>query len=441
MLKTNFRKQKGITLIALVITIIVLLILAGVSIVMLAGENGILTQVQTAKEKTEKASLIEKVQVDILGEQVTENGSGISVGALQIILNKYFTNVPTDANDISTDIQLSAKEEYGGYDNIKLSDIYNGKITGVISIPEGLEVGTTVSYSPIGTYDRFNENYSGNSGNPAQLSSAPGQAYNISKWKVFEINDTTGEVTLVPEHSTDNLGTGTVCFNGAQGYNNAVKLLNDACDALYGQPENNKISARSINIEDIERKMKSTALTTVRNNNGYENQVANAYTDNNSFYPNIYVKEILHGLNGGKSPTGIKMSEQTGELIEPNENGATNGHLQGTNLKPTQTYWYADNSFMQDAFNSSENGVNYYNLLIPDGTDTTYWVASRCVNTNQDYYCYFDVSCISVGEMNAFSVYGSYDGDGSPDFYGLFPIVSLSFELISINDSGEFEVK
>ena len=38
------RNQKGITLIALVITIIVLLILAGVSIAMLTGNNGILTQ-------------------------------------------------------------------------------------------------------------------------------------------------------------------------------------------------------------------------------------------------------------------------------------------------------------------------------------------------------------------------------------------------------------
>ncbi len=44
--------EKGITLIALVITIIILLILAGVSIAMLTGQNGILTQVQKAKTET-----------------------------------------------------------------------------------------------------------------------------------------------------------------------------------------------------------------------------------------------------------------------------------------------------------------------------------------------------------------------------------------------------
>ena len=53
MLEKN--KQKGITLIALVITIIVLLILAGVSISMLTGENGILNQASKAAVQTEIA--------------------------------------------------------------------------------------------------------------------------------------------------------------------------------------------------------------------------------------------------------------------------------------------------------------------------------------------------------------------------------------------------
>ena len=52
--------QKGITLIALVITIIVLLILAGVSIAMLTGQNGILTQAQNSKTVTENKSAEEK---------------------------------------------------------------------------------------------------------------------------------------------------------------------------------------------------------------------------------------------------------------------------------------------------------------------------------------------------------------------------------------------
>ena len=61
MLKTN----KGITLIALVITIIVLLILAGVSIAMLTGENGILTRANDASDDSKRAEIADKVNMAI----------------------------------------------------------------------------------------------------------------------------------------------------------------------------------------------------------------------------------------------------------------------------------------------------------------------------------------------------------------------------------------
>lgn len=57
------RNQRGITLIALVITIIVLLILAGVSIAMLTGENGILTRATDARDDTVTAEAVEKINM------------------------------------------------------------------------------------------------------------------------------------------------------------------------------------------------------------------------------------------------------------------------------------------------------------------------------------------------------------------------------------------
>ena len=53
--------EKGITLIALVVTRIVLLILAGISISMLTGENGILTKTNVAKESTELSTYKEEL--------------------------------------------------------------------------------------------------------------------------------------------------------------------------------------------------------------------------------------------------------------------------------------------------------------------------------------------------------------------------------------------
>ena len=67
--------NKGITLIALVITIIVLLILAGVSIAMLTGQNGILNQATNAKTETAKAEAIERINMELSALQASVLGS------------------------------------------------------------------------------------------------------------------------------------------------------------------------------------------------------------------------------------------------------------------------------------------------------------------------------------------------------------------------------
>ena len=63
--------DKGITLIALVITIIVLLILAGVSISFVSGDNGIIKKSQAAKLNTEQANIVEQLQL-IISEKMME---------------------------------------------------------------------------------------------------------------------------------------------------------------------------------------------------------------------------------------------------------------------------------------------------------------------------------------------------------------------------------
>ena len=63
MKKSEKQRNNGITLIALVITIIVLLILAGVTIATLTGENGILTRAQEAEVETRGATVEERVNL------------------------------------------------------------------------------------------------------------------------------------------------------------------------------------------------------------------------------------------------------------------------------------------------------------------------------------------------------------------------------------------
>ena len=71
-MKTKRIRQKGITLIALVITIIVLLILAGVSIATLTGQNGLLTKAQTAGEETEIEGLEEEIKLAVQSSKISD---------------------------------------------------------------------------------------------------------------------------------------------------------------------------------------------------------------------------------------------------------------------------------------------------------------------------------------------------------------------------------
>ena len=132
----NITKQKGITLIALVITIIVLLILAGVSIAMLTGQNGILTQAQNASTQTEIAEAKEKAQMDIMSWQSErlENGQDATLNdetIKTILTGKDYVKELKDTSFISTK----------GDHEIQYSDLYtNGNNQGGGTANAGEEV-------------------------------------------------------------------------------------------------------------------------------------------------------------------------------------------------------------------------------------------------------------------------------------------------------------
>ena len=81
-------KERGITLIALVVTIIVLIILAGVSINMLVGENGIINMAQRAKEGTTNATITSEEQMNVLVDEMNQKlPEGIEEGTTNISIN------------------------------------------------------------------------------------------------------------------------------------------------------------------------------------------------------------------------------------------------------------------------------------------------------------------------------------------------------------------
>ena len=108
------RNNKGITLIALVITIIVLLILAGVSIAMLTGNNGILSQATKATSETQVGAAEEAIKLAVANiiaenEGTPEGGytSDLFTAAINKINTDYnFTPSQTGSDDSLTDITV-----------------------------------------------------------------------------------------------------------------------------------------------------------------------------------------------------------------------------------------------------------------------------------------------------------------------------------------------
>ena len=91
------KNERGITLIALVVTIVVLLILAGVSISMLTGENGIINQANDAKEATEQAKIEEKVDLAV-NSLISKNNGNTNNITPQMIADEI--NKTENRNDV-----------------------------------------------------------------------------------------------------------------------------------------------------------------------------------------------------------------------------------------------------------------------------------------------------------------------------------------------------
>lgn len=99
------KNRKGITLIALVITIIVLLILAGVTIATLTEENGILNQAGKAKEKNVQAEIDEKIKLAVMSVKV--NSDTLDEVAREQLKEELMQLAPNaKTNDIDSDLEI-----------------------------------------------------------------------------------------------------------------------------------------------------------------------------------------------------------------------------------------------------------------------------------------------------------------------------------------------
>lgn len=248
-MKTKRTRQKGITLIALVITIIVLLILAAVSIATLTGQNGILTRADDAKRENEIALVKEQARLDIsnyIAEKL-ENGEDSIVNTpekVQEILeaanqnneNKYYKGFTETGITTPSGYEVTYEELYTtgssgeGTTSKTVEDLVVGdKVyydTGNISIGNQGIIECTVLYDKA-----YNE--------------AKGTNYGIQIISSDVIKNSEGTAVTVPLGYNDNTVDGSDNFEKAKNsYNNALKRLYEEAQKYLN--ETYAISARCV---------------------------------------------------------------------------------------------------------------------------------------------------------------------------------------------------
>lgn len=244
-MKKSLKASNGITLIALVITIIVLLILAGISISMLSGDNGILQRATDAKVKTEKAQIIENAQTDILGQQAENKGTNITKKQLVEILNTYFkptakTSIP-DEISTTNDIELTTIDEKY---KINLSQIYKGSF-------EVEQVKWTYNHD---TQTVTNGTVTLNIGDYIKDTENTIEGFN-GQWRV--LGEESGQLLLVTANYADfsgsvgSEGTPLLSLQGTDSLNTSINKLNNVCEA-YSNEDKFK-NGRSLTADDINK--------------------------------------------------------------------------------------------------------------------------------------------------------------------------------------------
>ena len=139
--------EEGITLIALVVTIIVLFILAGVTIATLTGENGISTKSIISKENSEKSALIEEIKLRIIEEQ-TEKQGNIDNNTIECILKGYGEINGDKLRITGKNYEINIKDIWYQYEGNKS---YEGKTISIL----GDSISTLKGYIPTQNRARY----------------------------------------------------------------------------------------------------------------------------------------------------------------------------------------------------------------------------------------------------------------------------------------------
>ena len=295
--KQKLKESKGITLIALVITIIVLLILAGVTIATLTGDNGILKKAGDAKTQTEQAKEDENLKIAIAGSYGTDGklnlkdlkdnleNQGIDYDKnntgfpLEVIVNGEKKKIDANGNIIESIQSLKTKGTVFK-DTTTLEDTYGNQV----KIPKGFKIANDSA------------------------------------------TDVTGGIVIEDATYTNTIGSQFVWIPVGTGEKNAIKKANkETVDIALGRYIFTQNSDGTITTSEYSSRY-CTEDTTASHNSDYKNAIAK---DIEQFKTSV---KNNHGYYIGRYEAGVV--DYNSSVLTSNTNKETNwtGYI-GDNIK------------------------------------------------------------------------------------------------------------
>ena len=438
--KQKLKESKGITLIALVITIIVLLILAGVTIATLTGNNGILGKANEAKTTNDEEKAKEQIKIAVMGSYGKDGE--LNYDDLKQNLGQIgITGLPDTA---SYPLKVTL-------DGVKATIKENGEV----EFGKTIEVGDYVDYDPTLeanasdlTYTSTADKTGTNSDQEFNATTYKSAGYG---WRILGVSN--GKIRLISEEF---IGAGTYTdsnrtkytLKGQKGYINGIEELNKI-SAIFGHGKGAE-SATSITVEDI------NAIT------GYNPATAKYVKGNWDEYGNkvTYTRgegtALSSSATNGKTWSGTQSTFNYYDKANKTFKALTSG-----STEITSTYYYYNPTTLNSerakpTQGVDENGVyntvyqmlfgkytidnnSYSRSFTGTGTAPYYWLASDYADAN-DGVVGWGLRGVNDGVVsgNGWCNSGGFEGSGS---CGVRPVVSLKSDISLEWNGKEWKIK
>ena len=396
--KANFRNKNAITLIALVVTIVVLLILAGVTISLLLDENGIIAKSKDARNGNRAGTIRDEITLWEADKVASENGAG-SHESMDAFLARLKTRGLINDEDIQK--IKDTRELQVGKEIIKFP---SDAKTLVQAFNDGeIQVGDYLNYNDYVDETKTCTTATNENGWADQKYTATKNTY----WQVLGLDETGERLMLISqspikkEMKTSDTAeewekTPYLVLKGAYGYVNCKQILNNV-SGIYSTSLG---TAKSLTAEEINRLIGVTV--------DYTNKIVYANSD-----PSTNIDKV--GVLGNQYTY-----TETDYTPESYINSKTNATA-GTKTDPATAYGYQwGNLTINDTlktilFNGTTSDANFAK---------SYWLASPAVGANSDC-AYFGPGVVAIGRVYAGSALFVSNGRWRAISFGVRPVVYL----------------